>query len=244
MEVIPAVDILGGKCVQLYQGDYEKKRVFSEKPLDAALRWVGLGAAWLHVVDLDGARSGSPVNIGIVGEIASSVDAPVQFGGAIRSLQVARDAVSLGVDRVIIGTAALEDSDLVRQACLELGPEAVVVSVDARGGYVAGQGWTRQSRVSAVELVESVAEMGVQRYAYTDIARDGTLTEPNFPAIEELAGQTDMAMLVAGGISSLAHLLKLSELGVEGAIVGTAIYTGDIDLREAIEALRGSEEIN
>ena len=242
MEVIPAIDIRGGKCVRLYQGDYRKETVFSEKPLEVASRWVEIGTGRLHVVDLDGAKSGAPVHIDLVGSIASSVEARVQFGGGIRTLEAATKAVSLGVDRVIIGTAALEDSGLVRQACLELGPEAVVVSVDAKDGYVVGQGWTQQSRIPALELVQSLASMGVRRYIYTDIARDGTLTEPNFRAIEELAVKSAMSMLVAGGVSSLTQLLKLSELGIEAAIVGTAVYTGDIDLRDAIDALCGPEE--
>lgn len=237
MEVIPAIDIRGGRCVRLYQGDYGRETVYSERPLVVAARWVGMGASRLHVVDLDGAKVGAPVNIRLVGDIASSVDVLVQYGGGIRTLGTARDAVSLGVSRVIIGTAAVEVPSLVAEACQELGPEAVVVSVDAREGYVVERGWTRKTRVLASDLIKGIESAGVRRFIYTDVARDGTLTEPNFRAIEELKGKTDLRMLVAGGISSVGHLRQLSQLGVEGGIVGKALYTGDINLRDAIDSM-------
>ena len=237
MEVIPAVDIKGGRCVQLYQGDYARETVYSDSPVRMASQWVEMGASRIHVIDLDGAKAGSPVNIEIAGEIARS--APVQLGGGIRTVEAANEAVSLGVSRVIIGTAAVEGQDFVQEVCRELGDEAVVVSVDARDGYVAVRGWTESSRVPAAELVKRIEDVGVPRFLYTDIARDGTLTEPNWSAIEELGGRTDLKMLVAGGISRVGHLVRLSKMGIEGAIVGTAIYNGDIDLREAIAALDG-----
>ena len=242
MEVIPAIDFLGGKCVRLYQGDYGQETVYSEQPLVVASRWVGMGATRLHVVDLDGAKSGIPVHIDLVGLIASSVPARVQFGGGIRTVETAKEVVSLGVERVIMGTAAVEDASLLRKVCLELGAEAVVVSVDTRDGYVVEQGWTRRTRVPTLDLVKDITELGIQRYIYTDVTRDGTLTEPNFHAIEELARLGGPRMLVAGGISSVGHLLTLSQLGIEGAIVGTAVYTGDINLRDAIRALSGLDE--
>lgn len=237
MEVIPAVDIRGGKCVQLYQGDYSRETVFSDDPVDAALRWDEMGATRLHVVDLDGARAGSPQNLGLVGSIVCSVSIPVQLGGGIRTAESAREAVALGVERVFLGTSAVDDPRLVEELCRELGPEAVSVSVDARDGYVAVRGWTGSSRLSVPEMVARIEGMGVRRLMYTDIARDGTLTEPNFRAIEDVAGRTHLKILAAGGISSLDHLLKLSRLGVDGAIVGTAAYTGDINMRQAIQAL-------
>ena len=242
MEVIPAIDIRGGRCVNLYQGDFGRETVFSESPLDVAVRWVGEGASRLHVVDLDGARAGAPVNMGIVGDIAATVSTPVQMGGGIRTLGAARAAVSLGVGRIIVGTSAVESSGLVEEMSRDLGAEAVVVSVDAGDGYVVVHGWTQSSRLTASELVKRIEAMGVRRFVYTDVARTGTLTEPNFRAIEDLVGLTKLKMLVAGGISSLGHLLKMSELGVEAAIVGKAIYTGEIDLREAIDAVDHPEE--
>jgi phosphoribosylformimino-5-aminoimidazole carboxamide ribotide isomerase len=241
MDVIPAIDIRGGKCVRLYQGDFARETVYSDDPLSVAARWVEMGASRIHVVDLDGAKSGSPVNLGLVAGIASSVPALVQFGGGIRTLDVAREAIALGVSRVVIGTAAVEGPGLVEEACRELGPETVAVGVDVRDGYVAVRGWTEKSRISATELIARIEAMGVRRFVHTDIARDATLTEPNLAAIEDLGSKSEMKMIVAGGISSVAHLLRLSELGVEAAIVGKAIYTGDIDLREAIDSVGSSK---
>ena len=242
MEVIPAIDIRGGKCVQLYQGDYDRETVFSDAPAEVALRWANEGATRLHVVDLDGARAGGPGNLGVVEAIASAARVPVQLGGGIRDLEAAMAAVARGVDRVIGGTAAAEAPGLMEDLSRELGVDALIVSVDARDGYVMLQGWTRRSGLAASELVERIGSAGVRRFVYTDVTRDGTLTGPNFSAIEELMRQTSLKMLVAGGISSVEHLRRLDDLGVEAAIVGTAVYTGDIDLREAIAALAGREK--
>ena len=240
MEVVPAIDIRGGKCVRLYQGDYGQETVYDDDPVRVARRWADLGAARLHVVDLDGAKSGVPVNIDIVGGIARAVETPVQFGGGIRTLDAVKEVVAMGVSRVIIGTAAINAPGLVAEARRELGEEALLVSVDARNGFVVGQGWTQASRVSASKMVERIASAGVRRFIYTDVLRVSTLTEPNYRAIEDLAGLTELGMLVAGGISSVDHLRRLSRLGIEAAIVGTAIYTGDIDLPEAMAAVRNS----
>ena len=222
----------------LYQGDYGRETVYSENPVEMACHWVGLGAARLHVVDLDGAKSGAPENLGIVEDIVSSVSVPVQLGGGIRTVETARAVLALGVSRVVVGTAAIEDPDLIQTMCAEFGPDAVVVSVDARDGYVAVKGWTQGTRVRATDLVARMEERGVRRIMYTDIARDGTLTEPNFPAIESLVNQSGLRLLAAGGISSVEHLLRLAGLGVEASVVGKALYTGDVDLSLALEALR------
>ena len=238
MEVIPVIDLRGGKCVRLYQGDFAQETVYSDSPVEVAARWVGLGATRIHVVDLDGAREGMPVNVDAVEEVVSSVSVPVQLGGGIRTVETARAALSLGVDRVIVGTAAVESPGAVRAMCDELGPETVVVSVDSRDGYVAVKGWTQASEVPASDLIKRMAEVGALRFMYTDIARDGTLTEPNFQAIEALLSQTGPRILAAGGISSVQHILRLAKLGVEGAVVGKALYTGDFDLSEALQALR------
>ena len=240
MEVIPAIDVKDGRCVRLYQGDYGRETVFSDSPVDMAVHWVELGASRLHVVDLEAARTGDPVILGLVRQIADTVSVPVQLGGGIRTVETARKAIDAGADRVIIGTAAVEEPDILREVCAELGPDRVVVGVDARDGYVATRGWTETSRSPVSDLVERVEATGVRRIVYTDIARDGTLTEPNFGAIEGLAGATALRLIVAGGISSVEHLVALSRLGVEGAIVGTAIYTGDVDFREAVRAVKGS----
>jgi phosphoribosylformimino-5-aminoimidazole carboxamide ribotide isomerase len=237
MEVVPAIDLRGGKCVRLFQGDYGRETVYSEDPVEMARHWVSRGASRLHVVDLDAARTGSPANIEIIERVVSTVDVPVQSGGGVRTLDAARRLVSAGVQRVLVGTSAVERPDEVREMCTELGQDAVVVSIDARDGYVAVKGWTESTRSTAVELLEQMTGLGVVRFLYTDITRDGTLTEPNFHAIESLAAETGAALMVAGGISTVSHLLRLAETRVESAIVGTALYTGDIDLRQAVTAL-------
>ncbi|HIC69067.1 MAG TPA: 1-(5-phosphoribosyl)-5-[(5-phosphoribosylamino)methylideneamino]imidazole-4-carboxamide isomerase [Candidatus Latescibacteria bacterium] len=242
MEVIPAIDIRGGKCVRLYQGDYDRETVFSEDPAAVASRWAELGAGRLHVVDLDGARDGVSANLSVVGEIASAVSVPVQLGGGIRTIEAARAAMSAGVDRVIIGTAAVENPDLAARLIEALSVDAVVVSVDARDGYVAIKGWTEGSRTRASTVVEQMEHKGVRRFMYTDIARDGTLEGPNLPAIEELMNGTESRLMAAGGISSVEQLLSLAGLKIEAAIVGKAVYTGDIDLGEALEAVAQRSE--
>ena len=235
MEVIPAIDIRGGKAVRLFQGDYDRETVFNDSPVDAAQRWLDMGVTRLHVVDLDGAKTGEQVNIDLVGRIAALSHVPVQLGGAIRTAHAAQRAIDVGVDRVIMGTAALEGEEFVGDLC---GPERVVVGVDVRNGSVAVRGWTEESETPVRDLIARIAETGVRRMIYTDITRDGTRTEPNFQQVDELQGATSLKMLVAGGVSRIDHLRRLSSMGVEGAIVGTAAYTGDIDMREAIEEQR------
>ena len=236
MEVIPAIDLKGGKCVRLYQGDYSRETVFSDEPVETARRWQGLGAGRLHIVDLDGAAEGELCHASLVGEIARSVGIPLQLGGGIRTIEAIEQVLGLGVERAILGTAAIDDHALVAMACHRFG-EQIIVSIDARDGYVSTHGWQVQSRVTSVELAEQMAALGVRRFVYTDISRDGTLMEPNFDSIAELLQKTDLPVIASGGISSLAHIRKLAELGVEGAIVGRALYTGDIDLKSALELI-------
>jgi phosphoribosylformimino-5-aminoimidazole carboxamide ribotide isomerase len=237
VEVIPAVDIKGGRCVRLYQGDYGRETVYSDSPVDMALHWVELGAARIHVVDLDAAKAGAPVNHETAGAIAAAVSVPVQLGGGVRSLETATHAAALGISRVIIGTAAARDMGLVLSVCEALGPERVVVSIDARGGYVALNGWTETTGLRVQDMLDGLGATGVRRFIYTDIARDGTLTEPSWDEIVKVHEATGLMMIVAGGVSSVEHLLRLSEIGVEAAIVGKAVYTGDIDLSDAVAAL-------
>ena len=237
MEVIPAVDIKGGRCVRLYQGDYGRETVYSDSPVDMALHWVELGAARIHIVDLDAAKAGAPVNHETAGAIAAAVPVPVQLGGGVRSLETATHAAALGISRVIIGTAAAGDMELVRSVCEALGPERVVVSIDARGGYVALNGWTETTGLRVQDMLDGLGATGVRRFIYTDIARDGTLTEPSWDEIVKVHEATGLKMIVAGGVSSVEHLLRLREIGAEAAIVGKAVYTGDIDLSDAVAAL-------
>ena len=237
IDVIPAIDLRGGKCVRLYQGNYSHETVYSESPVDVAARWVSQGARRIHVVDLDGAKQGTPVNLNLVSKIISSIQIPIQLGGGIRTVEMARTVLDMGVDRVMVGTTAVENTKEVRSMCDELSPDSVVVSVDARDGYVARDGWTLVSNVLASDLVKRMSDVGAMRFMYTDISRDGTLTEPNFEAIEMLLRQKGLRILVAGGVSSVEHLKRLDHMGVEGVVVGKALYTGDIDLSQAIKKL-------
>ncbi|MEA1958365.1 MAG: 1-(5-phosphoribosyl)-5-[(5-phosphoribosylamino)methylideneamino]imidazole-4-carboxamide isomerase [Chloroflexota bacterium] len=236
MEIIPAIDLRGGKCVRLYQGDYSRETIFSEDPVSVAKHWQSLGAKRIHVVDLDGAAQGEVCHTSTISDIAGAVNVPVQMGGGIRTLDTIESVMGIGVERVILGTAAIENQSLIEQACERFG-NGIIAGVDARNGYVATRGWVSSSEVTATDLVERMKSIGVQRFVYTDISRDGTLTEPNFDAISELISKTGVTVIAAGGISSVEHLQKLSKTGVEGAIVGRALYTGHIDLKRALESI-------
>jgi phosphoribosylformimino-5-aminoimidazole carboxamide ribotide isomerase len=236
MEVIPAIDLRNGKCVRLYQGDYGKETVFFDDPVSMALRWQSEGAKRLHLIDLDGAAQGKPCNLDAIKKIIAAVRIPVQVGGGIRSLKTIEQLLSIGVGRTILGTVAVEKPELVKQACKKYG-EQIIVSIDAEDRRVATRGWLKKSKVTASELAIRMIDFGVRQIIYTDISRDGTLTSPNFKAIEELISQVNIPVIAAGGISSIEHLTQLSRLGAEGAIVGKAIYTGDINLKEALKTM-------
>ncbi|MSQ61358.1 MAG: 1-(5-phosphoribosyl)-5-[(5-phosphoribosylamino)methylideneamino]imidazole-4-carboxamide isomerase [Dehalococcoidia bacterium] len=236
MEIIPAVDIRDGRCVRLYQGDYAQETVFPDSPVEAATRWVALGAGRLHVVDLDGARSGQPVNRQAIEDIIRAAEAPVEVGGGIRTIETVHAYLDAGAERVVIGTSALSDGAMVEAAAREH-PQGIVVSVDARDGMVAVNGWTEQTREPIDAFVDRVLALGVRRLIFTDVSRDGTLTEPNYAALEALVKRAGVPVIAAGGIASVEHLLRLADIGVEGAIIGRALYTGDIALPEAMRAL-------
>jgi phosphoribosylformimino-5-aminoimidazole carboxamide ribotide isomerase len=233
MEIIPAVDIRGGKCVRLYQGDYNQETVFNDDPVTAALTWYSQGARWLHIVDLDGAVIGEPQNMEVVEEIIKESGLLVELGGGIRQEEVAEKLLRQEVSRIILGTAVIESKGLVKKLCQQFG-EAVAVSLDARDGKIATHGWQKDTIVEVLQLSREMVDAGVRRFIYTDIKKDGTLTEPNFNMINRLLTEANIPIIVAGGISRLEHLRRLMELGVEGAIIGKALYTGDIDLGEAI----------
>jgi phosphoribosylformimino-5-aminoimidazole carboxamide ribotide isomerase len=213
MEIIPAIDLRNGKCVRLYQGDYEKETVFSDDPVDMALRWQSEGAGRLHLVDLDGAANGEPRNLGVIGKIVAAVEIPVQMGGGIRSIETVERLIELGVGRAILGTAAVEDPDLVEQSCRQF-RERIVVGVDARDGKVATRGWLEQSSTRAGDLAAAMVALGAGRFIYTDIGRDGTLSGPNLEAVAEFLSQMSVPVIAAGGISSIEHIVRLAELGV------------------------------
>lgn len=236
MEVIPAIDLRQEKCVRLYQGDYDTETIFSEDPVSMARHWQSLGARRLHIVDLDGAAQGEPCNDSVVGKIVGQMNIPVQVGGGIRTIESVKRFLDLGVDRVILGTVAIESPELVKEACRQFNGH-IVVSIDARDGYVKGRGWKAGSDLTTGEVIQQMESCGVGRFIYTDISRDGTLTEPNFAEIERFVSQTSKPVIAAGGITSVRHLTKLAGLGVEGTIVGRAVYTRDIDLKEALAAI-------
>ena len=236
MEVIPAIDLKDGRCVRLFQGDFNQETVFSDDPLAMALSWQEQGAHRLHVVDLDGAIQGKPTHLDVISAIVRALDIPIQVGGGIRDIATADAWLEVGVDRVVIGTAAVRDPDMVVEACKKHGRQRVVVSVDAKEGLVALHGWKESSNVTVLELANQMADIGVVRLLYTDIARDGALTGPDFEGNKLLAEESGLAVLASGGIASVQHIKELLPTGVEGVIVGRALYTGAVDLAEAVRA--------
>lgn len=236
MEVIPAIDLRDGNCVNLYQGDYSDETVFSDDPVQAALRWQSLGAPRLHIVDLDGAVAGEPVNLDVINTLAGAMLIPTQLGGGIRDIETVEQLLRAGIERVILGTAAVEDKELVREACRKY-RDSIIVGIDTRDGMIAVRGWQQETELKGVEFAGTMAALGVRRFLCTDVVRTGTLTEPNFTAISELITAVGLPVIAAGGISSIQHLRMLKQLGAEGAVVGKALYTGDIDLKKAMTAV-------
>ncbi|AFZ25695.1 1-(5-phosphoribosyl)-5-((5-phosphoribosylamino)methylideneamino) imidazole-4-carboxamide isomerase [Cylindrospermum stagnale PCC 7417] len=239
MDVIPAIDLLEGRCVRLYQGDYEKSQVFSENPVDIAKVWVDQGATRLHIVDLDGAKAGKIVNIGAIEAIAKSVSVPIEVGGGLRDRSSIQQLFDLGIQWGILGTIAVEQPQLVQELCQEF-PGKIIIGIDARNGLVATRGWLETSEVLATQLAVQMQELGAAAIIYTDINRDGTLSGPNLDALRELAGAITIPVIASGGVSSVTDLLSLLALepqGVTGVIVGKALYTGDIALSEALRAI-------
>ncbi len=222
--------------MRLYQGDFSMETVFSEDPLEMALQWQSLGATRLHIVDLDGAASGEPGNLGVIERIASTVFVPIEVGGGIRSLSTMEKLLKLGADRVVLGTSAVQHPEIVTEACRKF-CQAIVVSIDARGGFVATHGWQQATELSVTQFARSMVDLGVRRFVYTDIGRDGTLTEPNLSGLFELIETTKFPVIASGGISSILHLKLLKKLGAEGAIIGKALYTGAINLSQALSAV-------
>lgn len=239
MQVIPAIDLLEGRCVRLYQGDYDKSEVFGENPADTAKKWVDQGATRLHVVDLDGAKAGKVVNLSAIETIVNAVSIPVEVGGGLRGKESVQQLFNIGVEWAIVGTVAVEQPQLVQELAEEF-PQKIIVGIDARNGKVATRGWLETSEVLATQLAVQMQEFGAAEIIYTDIHRDGTLSGPNLDALRELAAVVDIPIIASGGVSSVTDLLSLLALepqGVNAAIVGRALYTGDISLREAVRAV-------
>lgn len=235
--VYPAIDILNGQAVRLLRGDYGETTVYDDKPEQVAQRWAEQGASYLHVVDLDGAKEGSQRNRPVIEQIVQRVTVPVQVGGGIRDMETLEALFSIGVARCILGTAAVNDPEFVKQALQEYG-DRIVVGIDAKNGWVAVNGWLETSDISAVDLGLQLKEWGAASVIFTDIARDGTLSGPNVAANLELAEKTGLQVIASGGVKDIDCLLQLAKLrnvGVAGAIVGKALYTGNIDLKTALQ---------
>ena len=210
--------------------------MFAEDPVEMALKWQSMGAHRLHIVDLDGAAAGEPVNLEIVKQIAGAVLIPKQLGGGVRSLSTIQTLLAAGMERVILGTAAVEDPGLVADACRHFG-EAIIIGIDALRGYVSVRGWLKSTELTATDMAKMMADKGARRFIYTDINRDGTLTEPNFTGFSDMVNTVKQPVIASGGVANINHLKILKKLGAEGAIVGRALYTGDIDLKQALEAI-------
>jgi phosphoribosylformimino-5-aminoimidazole carboxamide ribotide isomerase len=234
MIILPAIDIKDGQCVRLYQGDYAQVITYDVDPAKIAHRWQQSGASWLHLVDLDGAAAGHPVNVESIKRIRTSTTLQIELGGGLRTLLDIRHMLDLGIDRVVLGTVALTDRALLIEALAHWG-ERIVVGLDARSGSVAISGWRETSQVRATSLASELCVDGVQRFIYTDIARDGALKGPNIEELKEIQRLITCSLIASGGVSSMNNLLSLAKLGIEGAIVGKALYTGDIDLAAAIQ---------
>lgn len=233
MEIIPAIDIKDGRCVRLYQGDFAQMTVYADDPVAVARQWQAQGASRIHVVDLDGARTGRPQNVDAVLAITQAVQIPVQLGGGLRREEDVAAALALGVERVIIGTVAIVETELVARLLERFG-ERIIIGIDARNGMVATDGWTVTSTIAATDLAGQMVALGARRFIYTDISRDGSLSGPNFTALAELVKPDGPAIIASGGIANLDHIRQLAQIGVEGVIIGKALYTGAIYLPEAI----------
>lgn len=237
MIIFPAIDIRGGKCVRLLKGDFAKETVFSDKPEEMAKKWQAQGAEFLHLVDLDGALAGKPQNLATVEKILAAVDIPVELGGGIRTLESIDEVLALGVRRVILGSVAVRDPELVKTACAKYG-DRIVVGIDAKDGIVAVDGWGVSGDVEATALAKEMKKAGVKTIIYTDISRDGTLAGVNVEATAKLARESGVAVVASGGVKSIADIEVLKpyeKAGIEGVIVGKSIYMGTLDLAEAIE---------
>ncbi len=235
MEIIPAIDLLNGKCVRLNQGNYNKVTKFNSDPVTQAITWEKQGAKRLHLVDLDGAKTGEPINDSIIKEIKKSISIPIQLGGGIRNKDRAKELFDLGIDRLILGTIAIENPELVKVLAHEY-PKKIAVGIDAKEGMVATRGWIEQSKISSIELAKRLNELELAAIISTDISTDGTLQGPNLRFLKEIAEISINPVIASGGIGSIADLISLTALendGIESIIVGRALYDGSIDLQEA-----------
>lgn len=243
MILYPAIDILDGRAVRLMKGEYDQETRYFDDPVDAARAWADGGAEWIHVVDLDGARSGRPVNLGQVERVADAVGCPIEVGGGIRDLESAERILAAGAARVVVGTAALRDPEFLDALIAGHGPARTVVSIDARGGQVSLAGWTESSGTDVADAAAELTRRGVERFLFTPIEVDGTMEGPNLPELKRVAAATGASVIASGGVGELEHLRQLAAAAppnVEGVIVGRALYEGRFTVEDGIAALRES----
>lgn len=233
MRLYPAIDIKDGQCVRLLKGNFSDVTVYGNDPAAMAKKWENAGGEFIHVVDLDGALKGHGVNAEIIKKICSSVNVPIQTGGGIRSMGDIEAKLNCGINRVIIGTKAVSDSEFVKRA-VDKYKEKIVIGIDAKDSMVAIEGWEQVSEFTAIDFARRMMDIGVSTIVYTDIATDGTLAGPNVPAMREMASAVSCDIIASGGIGSVSHIESLKDTGVEGVIIGRALYTGDVDLKEAL----------
>jgi len=237
MLIIPAIDLKEGKCVRLEQGLMDKATIYSIDPATTAKHWEAQGAEILHVVDLDGAFAGAPKNLQAISDIRSAVKMPIEVGGGIRDMATIRKLVAIGIDRIILGTAAVQNPSFVQAACTVF-PDKIIVGIDAKDGMVAIKGWAEVTKVTAIELAKQMQGYGVIAIIYTDISRDGMLSGPNIEATKKLAESLDIPVIASGGVSTIKDIQALADIqhsGIQGVVVGKSIYTGSLNLKQAIE---------
>ncbi len=234
MRIYPAIDIKDGKCVRLLKGQFNEVTVYGDNPPEMAQKWEMQGGEFIHVVDLDGAKNGHGVNAEIITKICESVGVPVQTGGGIRTMADIEKKLACGVSRVIIGTSAVRNAEFVKEAVQKYG-DKIVIGIDAKDGMVAVEGWEEVSEFGAVEFAKRMEQLGVKTIIYTDIATDGTLQGPNVEAMREMVNSVSMDVIASGGIGNIEHIKSLIPTGVEGVIVGKALYTDNVDLNEAVK---------
>jgi phosphoribosylformimino-5-aminoimidazole carboxamide ribotide isomerase len=239
-QIWPAIDLIKGRCVRLYKGSFEQKTEYFIRPIDQARIFENEGATGIHIVDLDGARQGQPKNLKTIAAIIQAVSLPIEVGGGIRSLESATELFALGVSRLIIGTQAIEEPEFLDQLIKKFGAEKIVVSIDARksGTKIVTRGWLSNTELDTLDFAESLEQRGVQRIIFTDIARDGTLTYPNFDMAERLINTTNLKVIIAGGVSKIEQIKILQDIGCEGAILGKAIYENEISVFETTQKNR------
>jgi len=244
MLVIPAIDLRNGKCVRLVEGKIENETIYSDDPAEMAQKWEGLGARFLHLVDLDGAFAGKPQNTKAIADILQAVSIPAELGGGIRDMDTISAYLEMGINRVILGTAAISRPGLVEEAVNKFGAERIALGVDARDGMVAIHGWDSTVTKTAVELALEMKELGVERVIYTDIKRDGTLKGPNIESTKELAAKTGLKVIASGGVASLDDIRAVKQLepyGVDAVITGKALYDGRLNLADALRICNENE---